>query len=127
MINKLLAQDANTGSNGSIYNPVIKGGLNQVTSPQIYFNSVIQTVFSIFFIVAIIYFIWHFIMGGYHWISCEGDPKKIETAKSEITFSLLGIFVVFSVFAVLRLVGYVLGISGLDSLTISWPSLLGGQ
>jgi len=108
-----------------IENPVMDSGLNQQinTNPQAFTNSVFQTVFSIFMIVGIIYFIWHFIMAGYHFISSEGDPKKFEDAKHALTYSVLGLFIVFAVFAILKLVGYVFGITGLDNLTLSFPSL----
>jgi len=106
-----------------ISNPLLKNGLQQVENPTAYTNSVIQTVFSIFFIVAIVYFVWHFIMAGYHLISTEGDPKKLETAKNQITYALLGIIVIFSVFAILKFVGTILGIQGLEGLQITLPTL----
>lgn len=107
-----------------ISNPLIKNGLQQVEDPTTYTNNVIQTVFSIFFIVGVIYFMWHFIMAGYHLISTEGDPKKLTTAKDQLTFALLGLVVIFSVFAILKFIGIVTGIDGLENLNILWPSLL---
>ncbi|HBP51112.1 MAG: hypothetical protein US68_C0004G0027 [Candidatus Shapirobacteria bacterium GW2011_GWE1_38_10] len=106
-----------------IFNPLLKNGLQQVEDPTTYTNNVIQTVFSIFFLVASVYFIWHFIMAGYHLISTEGDPKKLTVAKDQITFALIGIVVIFGVFAVLKLVGTVLGVTGLENLQITWPTL----
>lgn len=116
MIKQALAQ--------SIYNPVVQGGLTQVQSPQAYFNNVIQTVFTIFFVVGVIFFVWHFVFAGYHFIASEGDPKRIETAKNEITYALIGLMVVFSVYAVLKFVGYILGVTELSNLSIPWPNLL---
>lgn len=106
-----------------IKNPLINNPEIQAGDPTTYTNNVISTVFSIFFIVAIIYFIWHFIMAGYHLISTEGDPKKLTVAKDQITYALLGLVVIFSVYAVLKFVGIVLGISGLENLTITLPTL----
>jgi hypothetical protein len=107
-----------------ITNPVLKNAELQASDPTTYTNNVIQTVFSIFFIVAIIYFIWHFVMAGYHLISTEGDPKKLTVAKDQIAYALIGIVVIFSVFAILKFVGLVTGIDGLENLQILWPSLL---
>jgi len=107
-----------------IKNPLLKNGAQQVDNPILYTNNVLQTVFSIFFIVAVIYFMWHFIMAGYHLISTEGDPKKLTTAKDQLTFALLGIVVIFSVFAILKFIGLITGITGLENLQIIWPSLL---
>lgn len=106
----------------AIINPILKSDLSS-TKPTEYVNSVIQTVLSIFMLVAVIYFIWHFIMAGYHLISSQGDPKKYEQARDEITYALLGLAVCFSVFAILKLVGVIFGITGLENLKITWPSL----
>jgi hypothetical protein len=56
-------------------------------------------------------------------IGSEGDPKKIETAKNELIYSFTGLIAIFSVFAVLKLIGLVTGIQGLTSLQIAWPTL----
>lgn len=106
-----------------IFNPVLKKGQEQVLNPIAYTNNVFQAVFSIFFIVGIIYFIWHFIMGAYHFMAQEGDPKKIETARHEFTYALLGLAVIFMVYALLKFIGYITGIDGLDTLKIPWPTL----
>lgn len=106
-----------------ITNPILKNAYEQANYPAEYTNNVIQTVFSIFFIVGVIYFIWHTIMAGYHLISTEGDPKKLETAKNQITYALLGLTVIFIVFALLKFIGTVTGINGLENLEITWPSL----
>lgn len=92
----------------------------QTSNPQAYSNKIVQAVIDIFLIVGVVYFIWHFLMAGYHFMSSRGDAKKLEEAKNEITFSFVGIFIVFSLFAVLKFVGAVFGI---DITNISWPSL----
>ena len=106
----------------AICNPVLKD-CTSTTAPKAYFNSALSAVISIFFIVGIVYFVWHIVFAGYHLIASEGDPKRWESSKSEIIYATIGIFVVFSIFAILKFVGIVLGIPGLESLTISWPSL----
>lgn len=106
-----------------ITNPLLNNPESQVVDPQAYTNNVIQSVFSIFFIVAVIYFIWNIIMAGYHLISTEGDPKKLETARNQATYAILGIAVVFMVFAIMKFIGAVTGISGLENLEITWPTL----
>ena len=98
----------------------------QTANPKAYFNGVVQAVLSIFMLVGIIYFIWHFVMAGFHLIASHGDPKKYEEARNEITYALMGILVVLSIFAILKLVGHVFGIPGLSNLgspTLSWPTL----
>jgi len=110
--NHLLAQ---------INNPALRNPNSQ--SDPAFISTVIQNIFGIFTVVGILYFVWHFIFAGYHWIASAGDAKKIEEAKNEITFSMVGLGVVFIVFAVLKLIGTILGIQGLDTFQISLPTL----
>lgn len=105
-----------------ICNPVLNN-CSSSTNPVGYTNNVISSAISIFFIVALLYFFWHFIFAGYHLIGSDGDPKKLELGKNELTYSFLGLIVVFSVFGIIKLVGIVLGITNLENLSITWPHL----
>jgi hypothetical protein len=111
-----------TAANAVICNPVLKNCTSS-TAPKTYINNVLSAVFSIFFIVAIIYYIWHFIFAGYHLIASDGDPKKWESGKNEMVWASVGLGVVFSVFAIIKFIGIVFGIPGLSNLTITWPTL----
>lgn len=106
----------------AICNPLLKNCTN-VTDPTGYTNNVIQAVFSIFLIVGILYFAWHFVMAGYLFISGGNDEKKIASAKNQILYAFIGLFVVFAVFAILKFVGFILGIQNLEDLTLTWPTL----
>lgn len=107
-----------------ITNPLINNPEVQAADPVTYTNNVLSTVFSIFFIVAIIYFVWNVIMAGYHLISNDnGDTKKMQEAKNAISYSLVGLVVIFCVFAILKFVGTVLGIPDLGNLRITLPTL----
>ena len=107
----------------AISNPLLNNGAQQTSNPTGYFNNVFQAVSSIFMLVGLIYFMWHALMGAFHMISSQGDPKKFEEARHSLIYSLLGLAIVFSIFAILKIVGSVFGISGLDSLRLSWPTL----
>lgn len=106
-----------------ITNPVLKNSEKISSDSTGYVNNVIQSVISIFMIVAVVYFIWHFVMAAYHMISSNGDPKKWEEAQKAILYSLIGLLIVFSLFAILRFVGTVVGVPGLQNLKLTWPSL----
>lgn len=107
----------------AITNPLIENSDAIAANPGNYIDGVIQAVFSIFLVVAVVYFIWHFVMAGYHMISSQGDPDKWKLAQKSILYSFVGILVVFSLFAVLKFVGTITGVQGLKDLKISWPSL----
>jgi hypothetical protein len=105
-----------------IWNSALKNNTSS-TNSSAYINTVLQTIFSIFFIVGVLYFIWHFIFAGFHLIGAEGDPKKFDSAKNELVYAFVGLIAIFSVFAVLKFIGTITGISGLQSLQIAWPSI----
>lgn len=105
-----------------INNPVLNNE-DIGTNPEGYVNGAIQAIISIFLLVAVIYFIWHFVMSAYHMISSNGDPKKWEEAQKSILYAFVGIILVFSVFAILKFVGIVFGIDGLQQLQLTWPKL----
>lgn len=107
----------------NINNPVIPKSQTIASDPVSYVNSVIQTIISISIIVGIVYFIFRFIMGGYKIISSNGDPKKYEEATASIRYSLTGLIIIFSVFVIVKLLGTIFGIDGLDNLSIPWPTL----
>lgn len=108
-----------------IYAAITNPALTDPSSPSSpdYVNHVLQNVFSIFMIVGVIYFLWHFVFAGYHWISSNGEAKKIEDSRNEVIYAATGLAVVFVVFAVLKFIGVILGIRGLDNLQFTLPSL----
>jgi hypothetical protein len=95
----------------------------QATAPKAYFNSVIQAVITIFMLVTVLYFLWFIFMAGFHYIENNGDSKMIEQAKNQLQYGLMGLAIVFSVFAILKFIGTVFGISGLDILQLQWPTI----
>jgi len=107
----------------AITNPILKNSDSITANPQNYVNTVIQSIFSIFFIVAVIYFIWHIIMSAYHMISSQGEPDKWKEAQKSILYAFVGLILIFSVFAILKFAGVIFGIAGLQSLQLLWPSL----
>lgn len=106
-----------------IINPVVNNSANINNNPDTYVNNIIQSIITILLTVAVIYFIWHFIMSAYHMMSSNGDPKKFEEAQKSILYSLVGVILAFSVFVVLKFAGSLFGITALQSLTLTWPTL----
>ena len=107
----------------AIKNPLLPDTVH-VDNPQLYFNNVIQTIFTVFFIVAVLYFIWHVIMAGYRLMDARGDTKKLEDSQTDLTNAFIGIAIIFSIFALLKFLGIIFGIEGLQELKIPWPDLL---
>jgi len=106
-----------------ITNPVMDSSTG-VQDPVGFFNKFIQGLFSMFMLVGFLYFSWYFVLGAYHLISTEGDKNKFQTAKDQFVHAFMGLIILFSVFAVLKVIGIIFGIDGLDQLQIKWPSLV---
>ena len=108
-----------------ITNPIIDPAVSSQmqTNPQAFTSNLIQTTISLLMLVAVIFFLWHFITGGFDFISSEGDPEKTKKARKQLTYSLIGLFIVFAIFAILKLIGTIFGVTGLDTLELTIPSL----
>lgn len=104
----------NPGPGRSITNPILKPELQNLTN-----NPVGSTFFSIFIprlvtlglIIGVLIFFFIMIMGGVQWISSGGDKNALEEAKHKITNALIGIVILFSIFAVLKLIENFFGVS----------------
>lgn len=66
----------------------------------------ITVVFLFGMVLAIIFIIF----SGIQWIISGGDEKKIEAARKRLTYSIIGLVIVFASFLIVSLVFYLLGI-----------------
>jgi type IV secretion system pilin len=107
-----------------ITNPIMKGSGEKLANPVAFFNKFIQGVFSMFMLIGFLYFVAYFILASYHLISSEGDKGKFQIAKDQFTHAFMGLIILFSVFAILKLIGIIFSIEGLDELKLVWPSLV---
>lgn len=100
---------------GAISNPAFKGTIIETfTWPgneTYFFNFLIQRAVLIFIIIGVLYFFFNFVLGAIAWINSSGDKQALETARSRIQNALIGIVVLFSVFAVLKFLEDFLGIN----------------
>ncbi len=103
---------------------VILPGNNPLPSDPVAATSkIIQTVTSTLITVAIIYFLIYFLLGGINFITSEGEKGTLEIAKKQLTYAFFGLMIVFSVFAIMKLIGLIFGYSGLVNLQIMIPGL----
>jgi hypothetical protein len=67
-------------------------------------GGLVSLLLPILFILAGIALLFYLIAGGLKFITSTGDPKAIQSAKNTIVYALVGFFVVFSSFFVLKIV-----------------------
>ncbi len=107
----------------AITNPIITNSQAHLANPEGFFNNALQAVIGFFFLVGTIYFIWHIVMATYHFMASEGDKGKFQEAKSELTNAVIGIAVLYSIFALLKLIGDLFGVDGLNVLELVFPTI----
>lgn len=71
----------------------------------------ISNLITIFLIVAVVVAFFFLVMGGIRYITSGGDREAAEAARSQITKAVIGLLLVFIAYAILRLLGEMLGIN----------------
>lgn len=114
MINRILAAfDPGGGGGGGsagINNPVLGPKLQGKTGLQ-FFQTFLPNLLTMGLIIGVLFFFFILIMGAISWISSGGDKNALEEAKHKITNAIVGIVILFSIFAILKLIENFFGIS----------------
>jgi hypothetical protein len=90
------------GGPSEITNPVL-GNLGQKTGLS-FFQGFIPGLIGLAFVAGTIIFFFILILGAIQWISSGGDKQALEGARGKITNAIIGIVILFSLFAVLSLI-----------------------
>jgi cytochrome bd-type quinol oxidase subunit 2 len=76
-----------------------------------FFDKLLSTLITIFLIGGGIIFVFMLILGGIQWITAGGNKDQVESASGRIRTALIGIILLFSVFAIVRLAESIFGVS----------------
>lgn len=95
---------------GSLGSRVGEGGVGFV-------GSLLQLIVTVILIVGGLYFFFQIVTGGVAWIGSGGDKGKLEEARQKVLHAGIGIVLLFSAFAFIRLIEGVFGI-GILSFTV---------
>lgn len=91
----------------AVANPLLPDGskLNPIGGTQGAYATVelIQKFITFGFLIASLLFVFWFILGGIKWITSGGDKNKVEEARGTVTNAIVGLFVLFALYMVLRL------------------------
>jgi len=77
-------------------------------------NKVVSTIIGFLTIIAALWFLFQFIIAGFQWIGAGGDKNNTTAARDKITNSLIGLLIVVIAWAVIGVVGKVLGLDILN-------------
>ena len=92
-------------------------GLAGFTVPEI-----INTAFTWVLIIAAVVFFFMLVIGGIRWILSGGDKTQTEAARNQVTAALVGLVIVFSAWAIVRLIGTFFGVQILEQ-NLKLPSV----
>lgn len=92
MMKYLTAQDA-------INNPAL-GKTLQGKTGEGFFQTVLPNMVGLSLVIGVLIFIFITIVGAIQWMISGGDKAAIESAKGKITNAIIGVVVLFSLFAV---------------------------
>lgn len=76
-----------------------------------FFQRFIPSLITLSLVIGSIIFFFTLLIGAIQWISSGGDKGALEAAKGKISNALIGLVVLFSVFAVAKLIETFFGIS----------------
>lgn len=74
-------------------------------------ENLFTTIFGFLTIVAGLAFLIYFLVGALNWVTAGGDEKKVDAAKSYMTNGAIGMIIIVATYAIIWIVGEVLGIS----------------
>ncbi len=77
-------------------------------------TNIISQIIGVMTIIAGIWFIFQFIISAYGYMTAGGDQQKMSTATKKITSALIGLIVVVTAYAIMSLLGKLLGFEFLN-------------
>lgn len=97
---------------GQIKNPIAPG-LSPPSSDAALtlLANIIVMLINISLVIAAVVFFFVFLIGGIRWITSSGDKAQIEGARNTIMNALIGLVIVFSLFAILKLIETLFGVN----------------
>lgn len=98
----------------SITNPVLKSSLKSMSGVD-FLGDFLPRFIGLAFVIGAIVFFFIMIVGAIQWTSSGGDKTALEGARGKITNAIVGIVILFSLFALLKIIESFFGI---DILTL---------
>src|SRR3989344_2494063 len=93
-----------------IGNPTLGDNLQALEGAG-YFDSLLSTLITIIFIAGGIIFVFMLLTGGVQWITAGGSKDGLENARKKISTAIVGLIILFSAYALIKLIENIFGIS----------------
>jgi len=96
-----------------IVNPLLSNSLTKLEGAE-FFSKLLSTLVAIGIMVGGLIFVVMLVLGAAQWISSGGDKGQMEAARSRITQAVIGLVVLFAVFAIIKLAEAIFGVNILN-------------
>lgn len=93
--------------------------LAQITNPVLgqpagergitFFQNFIPAAINLAFVIAVIIFFFMLIWGAIQWIASGGDKQALEAARGRVANAIIGIVILFALFAIINLISHFFG------------------
>ncbi len=116
-MNNLLAGSV-PANDTDISNPLIEGTLDNIfdaPNASQFLSELLPNFIGLLMVTGTVFFMFMILIGAVQWIISGGDKAAIEGARGRITSALVGVVILFSTFALIKIVETFFGI---DILTI---------
>lgn len=114
MKNVTLLVQSDPGSNGgggtNITNPFLKGSALEGLTGQDFIAKFIPNAIGLVLVVGLVFFFFMLVWGAISWILSGGDKAGLESAKGRITNSIVGVILLLSTFALVKIIESFFGI-----------------
>lgn len=105
-----------------IENPALSPAIRGLTGQE-FFADLLPRLVALGLIFGIVVFFFIMLIGAIRWMTSGGDKAGIEAARSNVVNALIGIIILFSLFAIIRLIETFFGV---NILQIKLPQIGGG-
>lgn len=104
------------------HNPALDPEIGDLSGPE-YFDRALPFIFNILILLGIIYFFIKLIVASYNFLTAGHSKNKYEEARDTLIYSFVGIGIILSFYALVRIIGYMFGLENLQNLQITFPKL----
>ncbi len=107
----LLAGAQGSTINNPVLNGMFQGLVSSPTGGGTFLSLVVPKLITMTLVVGSVIFFFMLTIGAIQWIASGGDKGAIESARGKITNALIGIIILFSVYAIIRFIEVFFGIT----------------
>lgn len=100
-----------------IYNPALKFQVGQGSGTAI-INLILGNLIGLILIGGVLISLAYAIAGAIEYMMAEGEEAKIKNARNKIAGAFIGLVFLFSLFAIIKLIGNLIGLTDLGNLNL---------